>query len=77
MDKEKEITPVELMRGDESEDLWDEWPGDVVVNQTEVVTHQQSRVSSTKNIRETNSMKIESGGKVFYLSNCTIENFTY
>ena len=44
MDKEKEITPVELKRGDASEDLWDEWPGDVVVNQTEVVTHQQSRV---------------------------------
>jgi len=42
---DKEITPVELKRGDESEDLWDEWPGDVVVNQTEVVTHQQSRVS--------------------------------
>ena len=76
VDKEKEITTVELNRGDESEELWDEWPGDVVVNQTEVVTHQQSRVSSTRNIRETVPMKIESGGKVFYLSNCTFENFT-
>ena len=68
---DKEITPVELKRGDESEDLWDEWPGDVVVNQTEVVTHQQFRVSSTRNIREMYPIKIESGGKVFYLSNCT------
>ena len=76
VDEEKQITTVELNREDESEELWDEWPGDMVVNQTEVVTHQQSSVSSTRNIRETNPMKIESGGKVFYLSNCTIENFT-
>ena len=46
VDKEKEITTVELNRGDVSEELWD-----VVVNQTEVVTHQQSRVPSTRNIR--------------------------
>ena len=30
--KEKEITTVELNRGDKSTELWDEWPGDVVVN---------------------------------------------
>jgi len=48
-----------------------------VVNLTEVVTYQQSRVSSTRNIRETNPMKIESGGKVFYLLARTIENFTF
>ena len=49
--KEKEITTVELNRGDKSTELWDEWPGDVVVNQTEVVTHQQSRVSSTRRVK--------------------------
>ena len=38
MDKEKEITTVELNRGDESGELWDEWPSNVVVNYTEVVT---------------------------------------
>ena len=32
MVKEKEITTVELNRGDKSTELWDEWPGDVVVN---------------------------------------------
>ena len=35
VDKEKEITTVELNRGDEIGELWDEWPGDVVVNQTD------------------------------------------
>ena len=30
MDKEKEITTVELNREDESEELWDELPGNVV-----------------------------------------------
>ena len=28
--KEKKITTVDLNRGDESEELWDELPGDVV-----------------------------------------------
>ena len=32
---DKEITTVELNRGDEIGELWDEWPGDVVVNQTD------------------------------------------
>ena len=67
MDEEKEITNAELNRGDKSEELWDEWPGDVVVNQTELLSLTNNIVSSNKNIREMNPMKIYSGGKVFYL----------
>ena len=48
----------------ENENLWDDWTGEQEVNQ-------ETRINSNRN-----PMKIESGGKVFYMSNCTITNFT-
>ena len=56
-----------------NEYLWNDWPSELDVNQTE---HQETQVSSTGHNRETNSTTIESGEKVFYLSNCTITDFT-
>ena len=53
----------------ENQDLWDGWTGDMEVNH-------QTPASKRRINSDTNPMKIESGGKVFNMSNCTITNFT-
>ena len=70
--KEKEITTVELNRGG-----WERGALRWVAWWFVMCWWTRLRLSLPRNIRETNPMKIESGEKVFYLSNCTMENFTY